>query len=161
MLDIAVNNWEIIAKLIFAVVLGGAVGIERSLAGKTAGMRTYALVAMGSALFVIIADLVTRQYLALGIRNFDPLRVASQIVVGIGFLGAGLIIFKDHKVSGLTTAAGVWVSSGIGMAVGYGLYTLGLFVSILTLLIFTVFWTLEEKVAGGRAQIRSGHKDEA
>lgn len=152
MLNIAANNWEIIGRLVFAVILGGAVGIERSLAGKTAGMRTYALVSMGSALFIIISDLVTQQYLAQGIRSFDPLRVASQIIVGIGFLGAGLIIFKDRRVSGLTTAAGVWVSSGIGMAVGYGFYTLGLFVAILTLLIFTVFWTLEEKVAGSQAE---------
>ncbi|MCC6290648.1 MgtC/SapB family protein [Candidatus Nomurabacteria bacterium] len=145
------SNWDIIIKLVLAVVLGGALGIERTLAGKTAGMRTYALVSLGSALFIIVSTLVAQQYIAQGIRSFDPLRVASQIVVGIGFLGAGSIIFRDgaRKLSGLTTAAGIWVSSGIGMAIGFGFFTLGLLVSILTLLIFTVFWSLEQKLTSG------------
>lgn len=150
-IELVSANWEIVLKLVFAMILGGALGIERSLAGKTAGMRTYALVSLGSALFVIIASLVTQQYLELGLRSFDPLRVASQVVVGIGFLGAGLIIFRDQKISGLTTAAGVWVSSGIGMAAGYGFYTLALLVAVLTLLIFTVFWSLEQFLAGDKA----------
>lgn len=144
-------NWEILARLALAVVLGGVLGIERTRAGKTAGMRTYALVSLGSALFVIIADLVVARYLELGLRSLDPLRVASQVVVGIGFLGAGLIIFKDQKISGLTTAAGVWVSAGIGMAIGYGFYALGLLVGVLTLLIFSVFWSLERYLLGDRA----------
>ncbi len=150
-IELVTANWEIVLKLVFALVLGGALGIERSLAGKTAGMRTYALVSLGSALFIVIADLVSRQYLALGIRTFDPLRVASQVIVGIGFLGTGLIIFKDQKVSGLTTAAGLWVAAGLGMAVGYGFYTLALLVAVLTLLIFTVFWSLEQFLAGDKA----------
>lgn len=148
MLDSLSTNWEIVAKLIFAVLLGGVLGIERTRAAKAAGMRTYSLVAMGSALFVIIADLVSSRYLELGLRSFDPLRVASQVIVGIGFLGAGLIIFKDRQVSGLTTAAGVWVAAGIGMAVGYGFYTLGLLVAVLTMIIFTVFWSIEQYLRG-------------
>lgn len=153
MSNLVVNNWEIIVKLLFAVLLGGALGIERTLAGKTAGMRTYALVALGSAVFVIVSSLVAQQYLARGVRTFDPLRVASQVVVGIGFLGAGSIIFRDNarKLSGLTTAAGIWVSAGIGMAVGFGFYALGLLVTILTLLIFTVFWSLEQNLTAGKA----------
>lgn len=138
---------DLIIKLILAVVLGASLGLERSLAGKTAGMRTYTLVSMGAALFVIIAETVAGRYMTdLGIRSFDPLRVASQVVVGIGFLGAGLIIFQDNKLRGLTTAAGLWVAAGLGMAVGYGLYLLALIVTILTLLTFTVLWYVEQYV---------------
>lgn len=156
MLSSAVVNWEIVIRLVFAVIMGGAVGIERSLAGKTAGMRTYALVSLGSALFVLVAELVGQQYLAAGMRNFDPLRVASQVIVGVGFLGTGLIMFRGEKVSGLTTAAGVWVAAGVGMAAGYGLYLVALFVAILTLLIFTLFWTLEQRVAGDHEKPDNG-----
>jgi putative Mg2+ transporter-C (MgtC) family protein len=148
MLETLSTNWEIVAKLVFAVVLGGVLGIERTRAGKTAGMRTYALVCLGSALFVLVADLVTAKYIELGMRTFDPLRVASQVVVGIGFLGAGLIIHQRERLSGLTTAAGVWVAAGIGMAVGYGFYTLALLVTVLTFIIFTVLWPLEQFLAG-------------
>lgn len=138
------TNWEIVIKLVTAVLLGGALGIQRTLSGKTAGMRTYALVSMGSALFIIIFELVSRVYIDAGLRALDPVRSASQLVLGVGFLGAGLIIFQDHKLSGLTTAAGLWVCAGIGMAVGYGFYTLGLLVTAITFLVFTVFWSLEE-----------------
>ncbi|MBI2099746.1 MAG: MgtC/SapB family protein [Candidatus Vogelbacteria bacterium] len=135
---------ELLLRLLVAVVLGASLGVERSLAGKTAGMRTYALVSLGAAMFVAISQAVTSQYMQIGMRNFDPLRVASQIVVGIGFLGAGLIIFKSHKLRGLTTAAGLWVAAGIGMASGYGLYFLAIGGALFTLLIFTVLWQLEQ-----------------
>lgn len=138
-----VSAVTIFAKLFLAVLLGGVLGLERSLAHKTAGMRTYTLVAMGAALFVVISELVTAHYLELGVRNFDPLRTASQVVVGIGFLGAGLIIFQNNKVYGLTTAAGLWVAAGLGMAVGYGFYLLAAMVTVLTLFIFTVLWSIE------------------
>lgn len=135
-----------VLKLVLAILLGGTLGLERSLARKTAGMRTYTLVALGSALFVIVSQVVTDQYLAMGIRAFDPLRVASQVVVGIGFLGAGLIIVQNNKLYGLTTAAGLWVAAGIGMAVGFGLYVLAIAVTILTLFVFTVLWYVERYV---------------
>ena len=137
-------EWNIFLQLFIAAVLGGLLGLERALAGKTAGMRTFALVSMGSALFIIISEIIGSKYL--GIAAFDPIRVASQIIVGIGFLGAGLIIFKESKISGLTTAAGLWVSAGIGTAVGYKLYSIALFVTILTLFIFTILWFVESKI---------------
>lgn len=137
-------EWDIFIQLFIAAVLGGLLGLERALAGKTAGLRTFALVSMGSALFVNISEIVGNQYA--GISAFDPLRVASQIIVGIGFLGAGLIIFKESKISGLTTAAGLWVSAGIGVAVGYKLYSIAIFVTVLTLFIFTILWFIENKI---------------
>lgn len=135
---------DILIRLAIALVLGGMLGIERTLAGKTAGMRTYALVSMGSSLFVLISILVSSQFINL--TNFDPLRMASQVLVGIGFIGAGLVFHnnREMKTSGLTSAAGLWVAAGVGMASGFGLYTLALIASLLTLLIFTILWYVEK-----------------
>ncbi len=135
---------EIFSRITVAVFLGMLLGTERIMAQKTAGMRTYALVSMGSALFVVISMIVTEMYI--NRTTLDPLRVMSQIIVGIGFIGAGLIIFRDSKVSGLTTAAGLWVAAGIGIACGYGLYAIAILVTILTLFIFTALWYLEKKI---------------
>lgn len=146
-MDLITNTAGIVAaKLVLAVILGGLLGLERSLARKTAGMRTYTLVSMGAALFVIVAEMVAGHYMALGVRTFDPLRVASQIVVGIGFLGVGLIILQGNKLRGLTTAAGLWVAAGLGMAVGYGLYVVAAMATVLTLFVFTVLWYVERYI---------------
>ena len=135
---------DILVRLVVALLLGGLVGVERTLAGKTAGMRTYALVAMGSALFVLISQIVSAEFVNL--TNFDPLRMASQILVGIGFIGAGLVFHNqaDMRTSGLTSAAGLWVSAGIGMACGFHLYALAMITALLTLLIFTILWYVEK-----------------
>ncbi len=135
---------DILIRLVVAVLLGGLVGVERTLAGKTAGMRTYALVSMGSALFVIISQIISTQFV--GLINFDPLRMASQIIVGIGFIGAGLVFHnsREMRTSGLTSAAGLWVSAGIGIACGFSLYTVAIISALLTLLIFTVLWYIEK-----------------
>ena len=137
------ENWEILGQLFLAMVLAGFLGLERVLAGKVAGLRTFALVSMGSALLVIVSEQVSQRYL--GLVDFDPLRMASQIIMGIGFLGAGLIIFREKKISGLTTAAGLWVSAGIGIAVGFKLYVIAIFAALLTLFVFTAMWFLESK----------------
>ncbi len=137
---------DLLIKLVLALGLGAVIGLERSIARKTAGLRTYALVSLGAALFVMISQLVAENYSALGVRTFDPLRMASQVVVGIGFLGAGLIIFQNHKLSGLTTAAGLWVAAGLGMAVGFGFYFLALAVTALTVFTFTVLWYAEQYI---------------
>jgi len=110
-----VQNGDIILKLTLAVVLGMLVGAERSLVHKEAGMKTHALVSMGSALFIIISEMMLQKYA--NINGSDPMRMASQIVVGIGFLGAGTIILSGSRLKGLTTASGLWVTAGIGMAV--------------------------------------------
>ena len=144
--------WEIILRLVLALLLGGFLGLERTLAHKMAGLRTFALVSLGSALFVIIGELVAQ---TVGGYGIDPIRMASQVVVGIGFLGAGLIIFKESKLSGLTTAAGLWVSAGLGIAAGFGLYFLAIMALILTLFVFVVLWMIENKLkarAGDHAE---------
>lgn len=138
------GNLNIFLQLFVALVLGGLLGLERTWAGKMAGMRTYALVSMASALFVIISRIVSERHM--GLTNFDPLRMASQIIVGIGFLGAGLIIFRERKITGLTTAAGLWMAAGIGISVGFGLYAIGVFAAVMTVLVFSAFWYIEKKI---------------
>lgn len=135
---------EYFIRLAVAMLLGMFLGIERVLAHKTAGMRTYALVAMGSALFVSISELLFESHGSSA--GFDPTRLASQVISGIGFLGAGLIIFKDSKLSGLTTATGIWVSAGIGMASGFGLFSLAISATVLTLFVLIVLWYVEQSI---------------
>jgi len=138
-----IAQFEIFIQLFLAVVLGGLVGIERSLVHKTAGLRTFALVSLGSAAFTIVSQLAfaNGQYV-----GFDPSRIASQIVVGIGFLAGGVIIFSNNRLQGLTTSAGIWVSAAIGLAVGVKLYALAAFVTILTLCIFGLFYAIEQRL---------------
>lgn len=132
--------WE----LILALMLGMALGLERSIVGKRAGMRTFALVSVSTCLFIIISELVAAEYLP--ITQSDPLRMASAIVTGIGFLGTGIIIF-DKELKGLTTAASLWVTAGIGMAVGFGFYGIAIFATLITLFVFEVLWHVERFVA--------------
>jgi putative Mg2+ transporter-C (MgtC) family protein len=113
-----------VLQVVLAMFLGGVLGWQRENWGKWAGPRTFALVSGGSALFTI---------LSITAFGADISRVASQIVVGIGFLGAGTILHKENRVVGLTTAAGLWIVSAIGMAVGVRYYTLAIMVSILCL----------------------------
>ncbi len=140
------DSIDIFIKLMIATGLGLLLGIERIMARKSAGLRTYAMVSMTSALFICISQVVSLSYLGTVGFDFDPLRVAAQIVVGIGFLGAGLIIFQDNKVQNLTTASGLWTSAAIGMAVGFGLYAEALFATMLTLFVMGVISKIERKL---------------
>jgi len=139
-----ISNFDILLNLLVAVCLGGLLGLERTFAGKIAGMRTYALVSMGSALFVIISVMADTLYF--GAVNADPLRMVSQIIVGIGFIGAGLVWHRSSKITGVTTAAGLWISAGVGMASGFGFFALAGMVTILSLLVFTLMWYFEKKM---------------
>ncbi len=132
----------IVLSLLCAMLMGMTLGIERFLAHKTAGMRTYTLISMGSAMFVIISQLVASQSTGM----FDPLRMAAQVVAAAGFLGVGVIFHNSQRVSGITTASGMWVAAGIGMACGFGLYKLALIVTVLTLFTFIVMWFLERLI---------------
>ncbi len=137
---------EITLRLLVALSAGLLLGVERTVAHKVAGMRTYSLVALGAALFTITSQIVSEQFF--GMTQFDPLRVASQIVVGTGFMGAGLVVFKDTRITGLTTAVGMWVAAGLGMAAGFGLYEIVGIATVLTIFVFTVLWSLEQWITG-------------
>ena len=104
-------------NILLAVLLGFAIGYERKLRYKEAGIRTHTIVCAGSALIMVVS-----KYGFADIMEYDASRVAAQIVSGIGFLGAGIIIYRKHEIHGLTTAAGVWATAGVGMAAGAGLY---------------------------------------
>lgn len=142
---LSTQDLEIILKLFTALFLGMSLGIERAIAGKTAGMRTYGLVTMGSALFTIVGVLTGGGYES-QTSFVNSIRFTAQIIAGIGFIGAGLIIFKGSKVSGVTTAAGIWASSGVGIAIGYGYYLLAVVTTIFVILTFTALWYIENKV---------------
>jgi putative Mg2+ transporter-C (MgtC) family protein len=126
----------------FAALFGAVIGIERTLAGKSAGMRTYALVALGSCLFVTVSALGYFETLNIT-QDGNPILVLAGIISGVGFIGAGLIFSKEESLHGLTSAAGLWIAAGVGIASGYGLHLLSLFVTLLTLFIFTGVWVME------------------
>jgi len=137
-----ITNDPMIMSLVVAMLLGIVLGVERFLAHKTAGMRTYALISMGSALFVIISQIVATRTPGL----FDPLRMAAQVIAAAGFLGVGAIFHNNQRVSGITTASGMWVAAGIGMACGFGLYKIAIVVTILCLFVFVVLWFFERLI---------------
>lgn len=133
---------ELMLRIVVAGVCGAIVGFERSKRLKEAGLRTHCVVAVASALLMIIskyafADLsiTTGIGKALGIDGVDASRIASQIVTGVGFLGAGVIFKNGNVVRGITTAAGIWATAAIGMALGSGMYTLGIFTTVFIMLV--------------------------
>ncbi len=130
-------------RLFLALILGSLIGIERTIAHKKAGLRTYALVSLASALFVVVGQIVSA---GLSSSVANPLIMAAPVISGIGFLGAGLIIFHGSNLQGLTTAAGLWVAAAVGVATGFGLYLISLVAVILTLFALVVLWFLERKI---------------
>lgn len=109
----------LVARLMVAAVLGAIIGIEREVRGRDAGMRTFGAVALGACAFAILSFTVVPP-------NHDTARIAAQVVTGVGFLGAGVILRGHGHISGLTTSATLWATAAVGMAVGYGLYLLGI-----------------------------------
>ncbi len=127
---IEISNLELIGRLLLSLVLGSIIGWEREVVRMPAGLRTYMLVTMGSALFTMVSFLVVSQG-----EKVDITRIASGIITGIGFLGAGAIIRSGENVRGLSTAASIWTAAAIGMAVGFGYYFLSVVATILTLIV--------------------------
>ena len=143
---------EMVLQLVLAGVLGGLIGGEREYRGKVAGTRTHLLVALGAALMVLVSK---HGFGGVG----DPGRVAAQIVSGIGFIGAGAIMVDKHAVHGLTTAAGIWVAAGIGMASAAGLYVLAVVTTVLSLIGLEVFGFIlfrDRRVARRRGESDKG-----
>jgi putative Mg2+ transporter-C (MgtC) family protein len=124
MAALTIPYWEVVLRLVLASLLCGAIGFERETRDQPAGFRTHILLGLGAALFTLVSaygfEPFTRAALGGGGLQFDPTRIAAQIIAGVGFLGAGAIIRQGRDVRGLTTAASLWVTSAIGMAVGAG-----------------------------------------
>jgi len=144
----AFEQMQIAFQLILAAFLGGLVGLEREAQERAAGLRTNCLVCLGAALFTLISSNAFNSLLDNPGVRFDPSRVVSTIVMGVGFIGAGLIIYRKFRVEGLTTAAGIWTVAGIGVAVGAGLYFVAVFATFLVLVILNVLRILEERFFG-------------
>ncbi len=134
------NIVQIIIRCVLAVIIGAAIGTERARHGRAAGMRTHILVCIGAAMTAMTGIYVNQTF-----GGGDVLRIAAQVISGIGFLGAGMIILKNGNViSGLTTAAGVWTTATIGIALGYGFYAGALITAALFLIAITTFSKLEK-----------------
>jgi len=132
-------------SLLIAALLGTLLGIERSVAGKHAGMRTYALVSLGSCLFVLIGTIASSQLIST-FGGVNPLQIAGSIVIGIGFIGSGLVALKGDTHVELTTASGIWVVAGVGMACGFGLYTLAIVTTVIAATILSIFLRVENGI---------------
>jgi len=139
-----IQGIEPVLQLLLAAVLGGILGLEREYGKKEAGLRTYILVAMGSALFTIIAREFVLRFSASQNISLDPLRTIQAIAIGIGFIGSGLIIFRRDHIEGLTTAAGLWLVAAIGVAVGFKLYILASFATLFGVLTLTGLYLIEK-----------------
>ena len=126
-------NMDFVIRLLVAGRLGTIIGLDREDRAKEAGYRTHFLVSLGSALIMVVSQYGFQEIIKESSVTLDPSRVAAQVVSGIGFIGAGTIIFQKQIVRGLTTAAGIWATAGIGLAVGAGMYTIGIAATVLTL----------------------------
>ena len=134
------NELDLAVRVLVALLVGLVLGAERELRGHPAGLRTIALISVGSCLFTGVGLLPV-----LG-RSTDPTRIAAQIVTGVGFLGAGSILRQGEAVKGLTTAASIWVAASLGMAVGFGYYLLAVVTTVLVLLTLVALRPLEDRV---------------
>jgi len=130
-------------KIILAIALGAVIGIERGSSNKPAGMRTYMLITLAATIFTIISLKANSIFNS---SQYDPGRIMSQVLVGIGFIGAGVIIFNNNKLQGVTTAASIWVSTAIGMLIGLGMYSLATIVAFISFFIIAFLFKPEEKL---------------
>ena len=132
----------VVLRILAAVICGGAIGIERELKNRPAGLRTYMLVCVGSCLIML-----TNQYIFQVTQSGDPMRLGAQVVSGIGFLGAGTIIVTRHnQIKGLTTAAGLWSSAGVGLALGIGFYEAALVAGVFVFVILTLMQRWDDRM---------------
>jgi len=136
-------EWDMAIRLLMSCVLGGIIGYEREAHRKTAGLRTHILVSIGSCLIMILSINIYES--VQGLTNADPTRLAAQVISGIGFLGAGSIIKDGPTVKGLTTAASLWVVSGVGLAVGSGYYMGAFMTTGLVFLTLSILSRFEDK----------------
>jgi putative Mg2+ transporter-C (MgtC) family protein len=140
--DAAVNEWDIVGRICAALILGGLIGAEREAKGHVAGLRTYMLVSLGAALFMVASEQLTLRYHQASPFP-DPTRVASTIVTGVSFLGAGVIFQSRTRIRNLTTAAGIWVVAAIGMLAGSGFYVTAVSGTLVTLIVLAWLPRLE------------------
>lgn len=140
MINVMALDWDLILRLFLGGMMGGLIGLEREFRAKEAGFRTHFIVALGSALFMMISQLAFN-------GRFDAARVAAQVVSGIGFIGAGVIIFQKNVVRGVTTAAGLWVAAAIGLACGAGMFCLAGAATLMTVICLEMMHLVHRYIA--------------
>ena len=143
-----VNIGNTVFRLMLSMALGMIVGAERKRKGQIAGVRTFALISMGACLAMLLSIYVPQVYM--GLKNGDPGRIAAQVITGVGFLGGGAMIHMKGSVRGLTTAAGIWMTAIIGMAVGVGMYWSSIIATVLILVILVAFEYYEHRANLGQ-----------
>lgn len=146
--SIDVNAVNASFRMLLSLVLGAAVGAERKHKGQVAGIRTFALISMGACLAMLLSIYVPQEYM--GLKNGDPGRIAAQVITGIGFLGGGAMIQQKGSVRGLTTAAGIWITAIIGMAVGVGMYLASVVCTFMIFMVIVGFNRFEHKIHLGQ-----------
>lgn len=144
-----IDNLHILLRLLLAVLLGGLVGWEREKNNHAAGLRTHMLVCLGSSLIIMLSIYGFAEFVNEVNIRIDPARLASAVITGIGFLGAGTILFTGKSITGLTTAASVWVVAAVGLAVGAGFYFAAIAATVLILFTLVVFNKLEQRYIKG------------
>ena len=143
-------------RIIIASICGGAIGFERSRRQKDAGIRTHFIVALGSALCIVVSKYgfadVFNGGPVMDAMKVDASRIAANVITGVSFLGAGIIFVKDHTVRGLTTAAGIWVTAIVGLSIGSGLYIVGICSSLILIIIQSFFHKYADKIEGNSSR---------
>jgi putative Mg2+ transporter-C (MgtC) family protein len=143
---ISPHEWLVLVRLFVATALGAFVGFERERSGKIAGLRTHALVSLGAALFTVVSLKLYETYPSLGgVQGFDY-HIIANIIVGIGFIGAGTILRLDDRVIGTTTAASLWVVAAIGIASGMGFFREAVATTVLAYAVLALLWTFEKRI---------------
>lgn len=163
------SQWEGLMRVALAAILGGVIGIERELREKSAGLRTNMLVSMGAALFTVSSIQFAEFYVNWsGSIRFDPSRIVSNIVTGIGFLGGAIVFRTEHKVSGVTTAASIWAVTAVGIAAGGGRYVTAIGATGLIVLVLLAVGLVEHvtglkrgPVLPGIDEDHEGHEDKS
>jgi putative Mg2+ transporter-C (MgtC) family protein len=155
-----ISDLSILGDLVFAALLGGAIGWEREVSGKSAGIRTHMLVALAAALFATLVYVSIETYPGVPSLRFDPTRAIEAVATGVGFLGGGIIFVSRHedKVRGLTTAASVWSTAAVGLAVGMQRYVLAAGTTLLIYLVLRVMARFE-RVQANKTRILNGNAE--
>ncbi|MFD1954323.1 MgtC/SapB family protein [Paenibacillus thailandensis] len=148
----SISELDILIRLVLAVVLGGSIGLEREQSNHAAGLRTNILVCLGSCLLMLLSIYGFAAFVDEPNVRVDPARLAAAVITGVGFLGAGTILFTGKSITGLTTAASLWVVSAIGLAVGAGFYFASVSVTVIALLVLYAFNKLEKKFIAARSE---------
>jgi len=137
---------QIVLQLLVAIILGAVLGFEREYKKKEAGLQTYSLVTLGSCLFTVMSTAAFNNFSGMSSVAFDPSRIVLAVATGIGFIGGGVIIYRQFRIEGLTTAAGLWTAAAIGIAVGLKLYGVACVATVLAAIIFIFFGAIERKI---------------